>query len=191
MKLAREDPRATKLAAKVWKTVATSAYTGPGVWAWLAWPPEGNHYRNPRSLWLTWMPGKRYQDGFELLLHSTLQSVDSCHDVLRRRALGLARVRYRAEPGASYGESYTKPLVIYQEMMIAIVLFNFSRPYKGRAKFEGVPAEAMGVAPMGKQEGKPVSKLLNIAEVPYFFKVAWTFRLGFQHVERMTKWLHR
>ena len=66
-----------KVLAKVWKTAPRSAYTDKSKWAWLEWPPSAEAVRDPRTLWLTWMPGKTTEQGFEFLKRATLRSVDS------------------------------------------------------------------------------------------------------------------
>ena len=182
--------------AKAWKTATHGAYSGTGKWAWLEWPPSAEAIRDPRTLWLTWMPGKTAEQGFELLKHATLQPVDSSHNSIRSRANGAVRASYRTAGGPSFRSAGVNPLHVYDEMVVAIVLFNFTRRYKDRHLYRTTPADEMGVAPNRDRsswplrDNKPVSPLVGIG-AEHIYKIAWDFRLGLRQAEVMTKWLRR
>ena len=192
----REGAPDPKVLAKAWKTAPRSAYTDKSKWAWLEWPPSAEQRRDPRTLWLTWMQGKTAEQGFEFLKHATLQPVDSSHNSLRSRADGAVRASYRTSPGPALGDANVNPLGVYNEMVVAMVMFNFARPYKEKHKHETAPADEMGVAlnrdrsswPL--RDDKPVSPLVGIG-AEHFFKIAWEFQLGLREAETMTKWLRR
>ena len=185
-----------KVLAKVWKTAPRSAYTDKSKWAWLEWPPSAEAVRDPRTLWLTWMPGKTTEQGFEFLKRATLRSVDSSHHSLRSRAEGAVRASYRTKAGPAFGESSVNPIGVYNELIVAMVLFNFSRKRKEWSKYETTPADEMGVAPntnrssWKKRKGKPISPLVE-AHPRDFFDLAWNFRLGLREAEMMAKWPRR
>ena len=78
--LSQGQPPDPKVLARAWKRSMTGAYSKPGGWAWLEWPPGGKHYRTPRSLWLTWASGKTLDDGRELLLCGAVADPGTCGD---------------------------------------------------------------------------------------------------------------
>lgn len=191
-----EGPPDRKVLAKAWKTAPRSAYSDKTKWAWLEWPPSAKAVRDPRTLWLTWKPGKTIEEGFEFLRRATLQSVDSSHDSLRSRADGAVRAHYRSSPGPGFRSANVNPLGVYNEIVVAMVMFNFSRPYKERRNYETTPADEMGVAPNTDRaswplvDGKRISPLRDVGAA-YFAKIAWDVQLGLREAETMTKWLHR
>lgn len=83
------------------------------------------------------------RDGTDLLRDATLQPVDSAGNMLRHRARGARRALFRSKSDRSYLESYSLPSVVCAEIWLAILVFNFSRPYKRRAESGKVPAEAL------------------------------------------------
>ena len=163
--------------ARLFKRALQGAYSQPGGWAWLAFPPEGGHYRKPRVLWLTWMPGKRYEDtGRELLWRSSLYPVDSAANFLRQRVRSFQRPAARALPGRGYLHSYLEPRIALAELWIALLWRNFGR--RVRTTTPVPPAEPMGLARPGQA-------------FPDLLHEAWTFRLDATCASRMSRWLRR
>ena len=164
-------------AARLFKRALGGAYSQPGGWAWLTFPPEGGHYRKPRVLWLTWMPGKRYEDtGRELLWGSSLYPVDSAANFLRQRVRSFQRPDARALPGRGYLRNYLEPRVAQAELWIALLWRNFGR--RVRTTTPVPPAEPMGLARPGQA-------------FPDLLHEAWTFRLDATCASRMSRWLRR
>ena len=163
--------------ARQFKHAFKGAYSKPGGWAWLTYPPSTPMYRNARSLWLTWMPGKQFENhGKDLLTGATLQPVDSAFNVLRQRTRGLRRAVFRARPGRSYLDSYFDPKIVCAELWIGLLLRNYGKRVKSRRKT--VPAETMGLT-------RPKEPELDLV------RHAWDFRLGTSHARRLSRWLHQ
>ena len=163
--------------ARLFKRAFRGAYSQAGGWAWLVFPPAGGHYRKPRVLWLTWMPGKRYADtGRELLWRSSLYPVDSAANFLRQRVRSFRRPAARAQPGRGYLHSYLEPRIVQAELWIVLLWRNFGR--RVRTTTPVPPAEPMGLARSGQA-------------LPDLLHEAWTFRLDATCASRMSRWLRR
>ena len=163
--------------ARLFKSAFRGAYSQPGGWAWLTFPPEGGAYRRPRVLWLTWMPGKRYADtGRELLWRSSLYPVDSAANFLRQRVRSFRRPDARAQPGRGYLRSYLEPRVAQAELWIVWLWRNFG--LRVRTTTPVPPAEPVGLARPGQA-------------LPDLLHEAWTFRLDATCASRMSRWLRR
>ena len=188
--LTPRDTMDPKLVARAWKIAAKGARSEKGRWAWLQWSAS-DFYRGPSTLWASWKPGKTLDDGRDLLEHATLQSVDSAFSALRKNARGLRRRGHRAKGGPGYGESYSIPRAIIAEFDIAMFLFNWTRPYKGRTKFRQTPAQAMGITRPQEFVVKPKARSFKDDPVRRYFEVAMGFRLGLSHAARISRWLGR
>ena len=53
----RKDPR---VRAQIYRRAFEGGYSKDGEWAWLRYPPESGACRDPRTFWLTRMPGKSW-----------------------------------------------------------------------------------------------------------------------------------
>jgi hypothetical protein len=84
----RKDPR---VRAQIYRRAFEGGYSKDGEWAWLRYPPESDAYRDPRTLWLTRMPGKSFErHRRSVLARSTPQPVDSMFDSAHARTASLA-----------------------------------------------------------------------------------------------------
>ena len=159
--------------ARQFKHAFKGGYSKTGSWAWLTYPPTSRHYINPRILWLTWKPGKSYEDkGRELLLSATLQPVDSAFNLLRQRVSGLHRAAFRARPGRSYLGAYWDPAVVCAELWIVLLWRNYGLRIKSPTNTP--PAKLMGLTTPKRN-------------VPDLARLAWEFRLGVEHAARMSR----
>ena len=148
--------------ARQFKHAFKGGYSKTGGWAWLTYPPTSRHYINPRILWLTWKPGKSYEDkGRELLLSATLQPVDSAFNLLRQRVSGLHRAAFRARPGRSYLGAYWDPAVVCAELWIVLLWRNYGLRIKSPT--DTPPAKIMGLTTPKRN-------------VPDLARHAWEFR---------------
>ena len=163
-----------KRLAQEFRKAFQGAYSKSGKWAWLDYPPHSAQYTNPRTLWLTWTPDKRYEEnGRQLLWEAHLDPVDSAIMLLRERVNSVQRGKSRHRPGRSYKTAAQMPLNVMQELWMGLLWRNYGVRFKAVNKIP--PARRMGL--MRPKESDP--DLLNLA---------WDFRLGIKHAERMTKW---
>ena len=72
-------------------------------WAWLHFPLDFSTYRDCRTFWLTRMQHQTLKDGEELLLASSLYSVDSAINTMRARVASLKRPSFRSSPEGVIG----------------------------------------------------------------------------------------
>ena len=168
--------------ASLFKHAFKGGYSSKGNWAWLGYPPNSGAYRNCRSLWLTQMPHKSFEDdGAPLLFHSTLQPVDSLMNSMRQRTRALGRAPSRAKPGRSYLTSYYLPDPVMSELWLYLLHRNYwLRPITDQ-RF--IPAHVLGL--MTDKEAKKVSKSVVEDNLRY---IVLNFRLGLSHAKRMSKW---
>ena len=167
----RRNPR---VLAQLFRRAFQGGYSESGGWAWLKYPPPSAAYRNPRTLWLTRMPGKTFDShGKAVLAGATLQPVDSIFNSIRSRVIGAERPE-RTAKGQSYRKSYVKPEVALAELSIYLFARNYS--LRARTKQKTIPAKPMGL--MAPKAPRP--KMLDLA---------WTFRLDIEHALRISGWL--
>ena len=172
-----DDPSGPQATARTFKSAFRGGYSRTGGWAWLAYPPSGRQYRNPRVLWLTWMPGKTYEDtGRELLWQANLYPVDSAANFLRQRVRSLQRPSTRAQTGRGYLRAYLEPHIVEAELWIVQLWRNFG--LRVRTTTPVPPAEGLGLAKPGQA----------MPDLPH---EAWTFRLGTACASRISRWSRR
>ena len=171
-----------KVRAVLFKHAFKGGYSRHGNWAWLRYPPNSRTYRNCRTLWLTRMPHKSFEEhGAPLLLHSTLQPVDSVMNSMRQRTRALARAAFRARPGRSYLTSYYRSDPVISELWLYLLHRNYwLRP---KTDQKSIPAHVLGL--MTDRQAQSVSR--SIVE-DYFRDIVLHFRLGLSHAKRMSKW---
>ena len=169
----RTDPQDAKARAQVFRSAFKGAYSETGGWAWLEHPPENRQYARPRTLWLTRTPGQTLDEGRDLLLCASLQSVDSAFNAMREHVLSLERPDLRSQPGRGYRNRYVDVDVVLCELWLYLLMRNYAiRP---KTEQRGVPAQALGLA-------------TDDAKAPDLFAIALSFRLGKRHAERMSAW---
>ena len=170
---AEKYPDPQQRAAFVFKRAPYGAFSVVGAWAWLRFPaPLGPREKECRTLWLTRMPGKTFEDGEEALLYATLQPVDSAISAIRSRVRAIDRPANRAAQGRSFTQRYYDPLVLLAELSIYSYARNFI-PMADDQEF--IPAEVLGL-----KAGHPgFSSLIDIV---------MKFRLDRSHAKRMTRW---
>ena len=172
-----DDPSGSQATARTFKRAFRGGYSPTGGWAWLAYPPSGWQYRDPRILWLTWMPGKTYADtGRELLWQANLYPVDSAANFLRQRVRSLQRPSARAQSGQGYLRAYLEPHIVEAELWIVQLWRNFG--LRVRTTTPAPPAEGLGLARPGQA----------MPDLPH---LAWTFRLGVDCARRISRWSRR
>ena len=170
------------LRASLYKDAVIGAYSKKGGWAWLTYPPPNSQYHNPRSLWLTRMPNKTFEDdGVPLLLHASLQNVDTLMSSMRSRIRALERPSGRAIPGISYESSYYLPTAVRSELWIYLLERNYRKPDHTGQPF--IPAHLAGL--MTDAEADRVD--LGFPDKDFRDKVL-DFRLGLTQARRMSKW---
>ncbi len=163
--------------AKVFRSAFKGAHSESGGWAWLDHPAGLGQYVEPRALWLTEGPGKGWEAGRGLMLHATLQAVDSAFNSMRERVRALGRPEFRAAPGRGYRASSFDVDAVMAEVLLYLLARNYaSGAYSKAASM--LPAQAMGIMPRKARE-------------PDVLEVAWTFRLGLEHAGRLSGWLAR
>ena len=163
-----------RVRAQIYRRAFKGAYSKKGQWAWLRYPPESDAYRDPRTLWLTRMPGKSFdRHGKSVLKKSTLQPVDSIFDSARSRTGSLRRPSLAAV-GRSYRESNALPSVVLPELAVYLLLRNYTLRRKTDQKI--IPAQTMGLV-------APKAARLDPLET------AWSFRLGTTHARKIREWL--
>ncbi len=179
-------PGAAEVAAR-FASARDGANSGEGGWAWIDFPPPGPKFKGGRSLWLTERPGASYEAvGRDLLWASTALPVDSVHSRLRDTVRGLRRPGFRAGAGRSFRRSYRDPETVMAELWLALFRLNFWRrrpPRKRLMKGDGpLPPSAVAMGLAGPNEPRKKRDLADIA---------WRFRLGTGHAERIAGWLRR
>ena len=170
--------------AVLFKHAFKGGYSKHGNWAWLRYPPHSRMYRNCRTLWLTGMPHKSFEEhGAPLLFHSTLQPVDSLMNSMRQRTRALQRAAFRARPGRSYLTSYYLPDPVLSELWLYLFHRNYwLRPITDQ---KSIPAHALGL--MTDRQAQSVSR--SVVE-DKFRDIVLHFRMGLIQATRMSKW-HR
>ena len=168
--------------AGLFKHAFKGGYSKHGNWSWLRYPPNSRTYRNCRTLWLTRMPYKSFEEhGAPLLLHSTLQPVDSVMNSMRQRTRALQRAAFRARPGRSYLTSYYLPAPVLSELWLYLLHRNYWLRPKTDQRI--IPAHALGL--MTDTEAKRASR--RVVE-NHFRDIVLHFRLGLSNARRMSKW---
>ena len=169
-----------RVRAGLYKGAVKGGRSKTGGWAWLHFPPDNSNYYGCRTLWLTRTPDKTFEDdGKPLLLHATLQPVDSLMNSMRSRVRALSRPADRAKPGRSYMGSYFSIDAVLGEMWIYLL----ARNYRARSGSDPIPAHKLGL--MTDTEAASVTG--GIIEDD-FVEIALDFRLGLSHARRMTGW---
>ena len=173
---------AQKRAATLFKHAPKGGYSRQGGWAWLAFPPDGGAYRDCRSLWLTRTPEKDFErDGLGLLLHATLQPVDTCINALRQRVRALSRPRARALGGPGYQHSYALIEHVLAELWIYLLAYN----YRTRPRGPRQPIRALALGLISDSEAARVAR----GEIAVQFRTLVNeYRLGLREAARMTRW---
>ena len=164
-----------RAAAKAFANAMVGAFSEKGEWAWLRYPAPMGKEHDCRSLWLTRMPGKTFEDAEEPLAHSTLQRVDSAIHALRSHARAMHRPGTRAAQGRDFSKSYVDPETVLSE----IAIYSLGRNYSLlSADQHDIPACELGLVPSGR---KP-------PDLPAIFE---RFRLGLSHADKISQWLRR
>ena len=162
-------------AAKACRGAPEGAWAG-AEWAWTRFPEFAAKGLECRTLWLTRMPGKTFEEAEEFLRYSSIQSVDSMMDMVREWARGSARPGQRAQKGRNYRRRYFDPRSVQAELAIYLLSRNFFYTSKGQPV---IPAENLGLmAPSSKDLLTDVDAIKN-------------FQLDLTHAELMTQWRHQ
>ena len=167
------DP--ARAAAKAFANATVGAFSDKGEWAWLRFPAPMGKEQDCRSLWLTRMPGKTFEDAEEPLAYSTLQRVDSAIHALRSHALSMRRPGTRAAYGRDFSKNYVDPQTVLSE----IAIYSLGRNYSLlSADQHAIPACELGLVDARR---KPI-------DLPAVFE---RFRLGLTHADKISQWLRR
>ncbi len=180
LKLKPSDEHERMVKSQLYRLAMLGAKHKNGNWVWMHYPPESDAYEAPRTHWLTRTPGKTFEKhGESVLLHATLQPVDSIFNSMRTRIRAVHRPALRAD-GRSFAESYVLPSNVHNEVLIYLAGRNYSKRRKRVRKQTFMPAFAMGLA--GSQEDE--NKL-------DYLKQAWEFQLAVHHAKGISAWLRR
>ena len=172
----------TSYRAGVWKRAFRGGFSRPGGWAWLRFPVNLQQYPECRTLWLTRRPRDSIDEGVPLLLHATLQPVDSAFGSIRRRT-SAARRPWKGATGLSFLEHAYSPPIVCAEMTMYLFHRNYHRRPWG-PKGQPIPARHMGLI---RSKAKPRSPVKGRPLPPV--KAMWSFRLEVEHAREITKWL--
>ena len=169
-----------QLAAMAFSSVAVGAFGAKSGFAWLRFPSPVDDEKLSRSLWLTRMPGKTYDDvGADCLLHSTVRPVDGEIYYSRKRTRVGVRPLHRAGKGRSFLENYVNPTVVLAELSI----YFFCRNYQLMSveqKQELIPGRVLGL--LGPREE---------IKIPMLADIGWNFRLSRINAQELAQWRHR
>ena len=165
-----------QLAAMAFSPVAIGAFGATSGFAWLRFPSPRLKEKQCRSLWLTRMPGKTYDDvGADCLLYSTVRPADGEIKYARDRTRAAARPRHRADKGRTFVLQYVDPSVVLAEMSI----YLFCRNYQLMSTEQKIiPGRVLGLL-------APREKLPPLADI------VWDFRLNRFDAQKLTKWRRR
>ena len=172
----RGDLSDDRARAILWSRTHVGAGSKDGGFAWLAFPGDGEQYKNCRTLWLTQGPGQTLKDGTDLLVPVTLQSVDSACQTLRRRINTFKRP-VKAAVGVSYTDSPFRVEAALGELRTHLLQRNYSRRAGKRWSETSIPAERLvGI------EGKDGTAVDMEA-------VLWEFSLNLDRAGEISEWM--
>ena len=161
--------------AALWRHSPQGAQSEKGKFAWLAYPDDTQQYKNCSTLWLTRGPDQELEDGKELLLGITLQSVDSACRTLRKRINSFKRPD-KAASGVSYTDSGYRVEHAMGELQVHLLQRNYSRRLGRRWSQTTIPAFVAGLTG-GDENAVDMQALL------------WDFRLGIGHAREIYEWM--
>ena len=167
------DAGDAKTRARAFRGALKGAYSKAGGWAWLEHPRASRQYARPRTLWLTRTPGQTLEDGRELLLRASLQSVDSAFNAMRSQVRSLDRPDFRSRPGRGYRGRYVDVDVVLCELWHYLLMRNCAIRTKTRQR--GITARSFRL-------------MTARARAPDLGEVALSFRSGRRHTERISAW---
>ena len=108
-------------AAKAYGAAPQGAWSS-AEWAWTHFPEFASIGLACRTLWLTRMSGKTFEEAEEFLRFSSIQSVDSAMGMIREWVRGIARPMHRAEKGRrNYLNRYLDPRNVRAELAIYLL----------------------------------------------------------------------
>ena len=172
--LGDEESRVRRARAAVWQAAPQGAASVDGKFAWPDFPGDTKAYRNCRTLWLSRGPNDAPEDGHELLIGTTLQSVDSACRALRKRVNTFKRPGKSAK-GTSYVESAYRAEQAIGELQTYLLMRNYARRAgKRRWSKAIIPAAVLGLS-----DGEEVDMAALL----------WSFRLGNTHAREVSEWL--
>ena len=177
IKPTRRDPHPSddRKAADAYKTAFLTAIKRKGKWAWLDYPPPIGDERLSRSLWVTRMPDKTFDDAEDPLFHASLQRVESSMNAMRDRLPAMSRAGVRAKPKRSYRGSYKRALPVSYGLFIYLLARNFTQLSEDQKL---IPAIVLGL-------------LSGRRAFPYHIDTVFDFQLGLEHAETLTRWLRK
>ena len=170
-----DEERVLRARTAVWGQGPQGAGSKKGQFVWLAFPADTEAYRDCRTFWLSRGPDDAPEDGRDLLIGVTLQSVDSACRSLRKRINTFKRPE-KAARGVSYVSSPYRVEGAIGELRTYLLMRNYCRRPGTRWSNEIIPAAVLGLS-----DGEEV----DMADV------LWTFRLGVEHAEELSEWLSR
>ena len=165
--------------ANALKSVTLGAFSETVNWAWLHFPAPMKREKKCRSLWLTRMPGKSFEDAELPLLFATLQPVDSAIGSIRANARAVHRPAFRAKPGRSVHKSAADPQVALSQVSVFLLARNY---FQLEIDNKTIPAEELGLM---------IRSLRSVHYIEGLAKVALTFRLGLNEADQFSLWLRR
>ena len=170
-----EEERVRRARVAVWGQGPQGAGSEKGKFVWLAFPPDTEAYRDCRTFWLSRGPDDTFEDGRDLLIGATLQSVDSACRSLRKRINTFQRPE-KAARGVSYVSSPYRVEGAMGELRTYLLMRNYCRRPGTRWANEIIPAAVLGLS-----DGEEI----DVADL------LWSFRLGVEHAAELSEWLGR
>ena len=171
--LASEERR---IRATVWRNASDGAHSTAGAFAWLkGYPRDTRQYKNCHTLWLTRGPDEKLEDGQELLLGVTLQSVDSACRTLRKRINTFKRPD-KAAKGVTYSSSSYRVENAVGELRTHLLMRNYARRSGKKWSETRISAVVLG-ATGGDTDAVDMQALL------------WDFRLNVRHAQEVSEWM--
>ena len=165
-----------RIRAAFWRHAPQGAQSKDGKFAWLrVYPRNYYHYKNCSTLWLTRGPNDSLDDGKDLLLGVTLQSVDSACRALRKRINSFKRPD-KAARGVSYTNASYRAELAAGELHTHLLQRNYARRMGKRWSNRRIPAVVMGMTG-GDEDAVDMESLL------------WDFRLGLDHAREISEWM--
>ena len=171
-----EDVTDRRIRATFWRHAPQGAQSTDGKFAWLrVYPRNYYHYKNCSTLWLTRGPDESLDDGEDLLLGVTLQSVDSACRALRKRINSFKRPD-KAARGVSYTSASYRAELAAGELHTHLLQRNYARRMGKRWSTRCIPAVVMGMTG-GAENAVDMESIL------------WDFRLGVDHAMEISEWM--
>ena len=161
---------------KAWAEAEAQTEKVDGENPWVRFPRPVGREVECRSLWLTRMPNKTFEEAEEPLLYATIQPADTAIGRACLRLPCIDGVDKSSDEGRRYAATYENPQAVVSECSIYFLARNYSAMSWDDST---VPARELGLI----KDRAPFSHAREIG------KIVLAFRLGLTHAERLSRWL--